>query len=374
MSIANKEILSITPYRQGKGAIENCPDPIKLSSNESCFGPSPAAIAAYHELANALHRYPDGSQVQLRQAIAATHGLDVDNIICGNGSEELLGLAIRTHIRPGDELLLSENHFIMCPIYGKSQGAQIALAAEKDFTIDVDSILSHLSAKTRIVIIANPNNPTGTYIPGSELRRLHKNLPANVLFIIDNAYCEYVKENDYADGMGLVEKHDNVMVTRTFSKIYGLAGLRIGWAYCKGEVLDVMQRLRTPFNANAAAMAAAAAAIKDVDYVNRIRDHNHEALTHIHTELPKIGLHVIRSVANFYLLNFNALEPYNARDAASFLESRGIIPRPAGQADSNMLRITVGLEHENNAVIAALTEYMQAGQAECGIGKAAINT
>jgi len=360
MPIANEEILTITPYQQGKGVIDNFSDPIKLSSNESAFGPSPRAIAAYRKLADTLYRYPDGSQTQLRQAIAEIHGLDAEQIICGNGSEELLGLAIRTHIHPGDELLLSENHFIMCPIYGKSQGAHIVLAPEKNFTIDVDAMLDHVSGKTRVVTIANPNNPTGTYIPEKELRRLHKHLPADVLLIIDNAYCEYVKEKDYAEGMDLLERHDNVMVTRTFSKIHGLAGLRIGWAYCKGEVLDAMQRIRTPFNANAAAMAAAAAAIKDIEHVKMVRDHNYRSLSHINTELTNIGLSVIPSVANFYLLNFKALGPYNATDAASFLESRGIIPRPAGAADSNMLRITVGLEHENHAVIKALTEYMNA--------------
>ncbi len=364
MSIANEEILRIKPYQQGKSVIEHFPDPIKLSSNESSFGPSLRAIAAYKAIAKELYRYPDGGQTELRQAIAATYGLDADKIICGNGSEELLGLAIRTHIHPGDELLLSENHFVMCPIYARAQGAQVVLAPEKDFTIDVDAMLGHVTEKTRIVTIANPNNPTGTYISEKALRRLHENLPAEVLFILDDAYCEYVKEADYSAGMELVEEYANVMVTRTFSKIHGLAGLRIGWAYCRGEVLDAMQRIRSPFNANAAAMAAATAAIQDVAHVEMVRDRNYAALRHTTKELAKIGLNVIPGVANFYLLNFKGpfkgVTPHNASDAAAFLESRGIIPRAAGCKDSKLLRITVGLESENNAVINALGDYMRA--------------
>ena len=358
MSIANEEILTIKPYQQGKSVIENFSNPIKLSSNESSFGPSPKAIEAYRALSNVLNRYPDGSQRQLKEAIAKVNTLDADKIVCGNGSEELLGLAIRTHIRPGDELLLSENHFVMCPIYGKAQGANVVMAPEKNFIIDVDAMLDRVTEKTRVVTIANPNNPTGTYIPGTELKRLHKNLSSDILFIIDNAYCEYVKEDDYEQGLDLVEQYDNVMVTRTFSKIYGLAGLRIGWAYCKGDVLDAMQRIRTPFNANSAAMAAAAAAIEDVDYVKMVRDHNYESLRRINSELSEIGLNVIPSVANFYLLDFDGLAPRNASDAASFLESKGIIPRPTGSSGSNILRITVGLDEENDAVITALREYM----------------
>ncbi len=258
---------SLQPYQQGKSALLGSQKPIKLSSNESAYGPSPKAIAAYHDAAASLCRYPDGSQRQLRQAIAETLDLDSERLVCGNGSEELIGLTIRAYAEPDDALLLSANHFIMCPVYGRLQGASIVLAAEQNFMMVVDNILAKISDKTRLVIIANPNNPTGTYLPASEVRRLHDNLPGDVLLLLDGAYAEYVTAGDYDAGTGLVEQYENVMITRTFSKIHALPALRIGWAYCPPAVAQNLNKIRTPFNANTAAMAAAAAAIKDTAWV-----------------------------------------------------------------------------------------------------------
>lgn len=210
-----------------------------------------------------------------------------------------------------------------------------------------------------MVILANPNNPTGTYVGSSELRRLHAALPANVLLLIDGAYAEYVTAADYEDGVRLVEHHENVVMTRSFSKIHGLAGLRIGWAYCPSHIIDVLQRIRTPFNANRAALAAAAAAVSDVDFVSQVQSKVAAAQASIRHELAALGIRVIPSETNFYLLDFAGMAGLSAREASAFLESRGVIPRPikSGRGE-NMLRITVGKDEENAAALAALREYL----------------
>jgi histidinol-phosphate aminotransferase len=353
------EILEISPYVQGKSAIPGQEEPIKLSSNESSFGPSPKAIEAYHSAAAALHRYPDGSQNPLRQAIADIHGLDIDKIICGNGSDELLDLIYRSYLSAGDEIILSTNHFVMCALYAKIQGAKIVLANEENYITLVDDVLDKITPKTRMVTLANPNNPTGTYLSTEQIRQIHAGLPSDVLFIIDGAYAEYVTHEDYDSGTDLVDEFDNVIVTRTFSKIYGLSALRIGWAYCPTSIIDILQRIRSPFNANGPAMAAAIEAVRDTDYIEKIQVHTAGWQQRIAKELGALGINVIPSSANFYLLNFNRSEGKSANEAASFLEAEGIIPRAVNAAaEEDILRITVGLDAENEAVISALTKYM----------------
>lgn len=347
---------AFAPYRQGKSAIPGRQQSIKLSSNEGSFGPSPKAVAAYQAAAANLHRYPDGSQAGLRKAIAKVHGLDADRIICGNGSEEVIGLLIRCFLGEGDELLLSQNHFMMCPIYGKGQGAEIVLAPERDFTVDIDAVLERITPRTRVISIANPNNPTGTYLPAPEVERLVRNVPARVLLIIDGAYAEYVERDDFDDGFAWVDRRANVVVTRSFSKIHGLAGIRIGWGYGPTAIIEVVNRLRTPFNANAPAMAAAAAAIADREHVEMSRVHTARWQERIAQALSALGLDVVPSVANFYLLDFNSVEGKTAVEAAAFLEAHGIIPRP-GSAD-RFLRITIGTDAENEAVLDTLTQYL----------------
>lgn len=353
------EIFNIAPYVQGKSRISGKENPIKLSSNESSIGPSPKAIEAFKAAADSLHRYPDGSQQQLKQAIAEVHQLDSQKIICGNGSDELLDFISRLYLRPGDELLLSENHFIMCRIYGLIQGAKIVLAPEKEYTTDVDGLLEKVSDKTRVVVLANPNNPTGTYLPAREIQRLHEGLPKDTLLLLDEAYAEYVTVDDYETGLRLVTQHDNIVVTRTFSKIYALSALRIGWAYCPDAVIDLLQRMRSPFNTNAPALAAAAAAVRDTGYVAKVREHNALWREKIIKALTDIGLKVIPSMTNFYLISFEDCPGKSAFNAAEFLESQGIIPRAVSTGDSeNILRITIGLEHENKAALEALAQYM----------------
>ena len=352
-------VMNLSSYVQGQSSIVGVENPIKLSSNESTYGPSPLAIQAYRECSAQLNRYPDGSQQKLREAIGKVHGLDADRIICGNGSEELILLVVRAYLRPGDEALLSENSFIMSNIHCIAQGAELVIAPEKSYRVDVDALLERVTQKTRFCTIANPNNPTGTYISDAEMRRLHAGLPNNCLLLIDNAYAEYVDRKDFASGAKLVDEFENVVMTRTFSKIYGLSGLRIGWAYCPLEIISVLQRIRTPFNTNGPALATAAVAVQDTEFTRRVKEHNTLSLQRISSELTQLGIEVIPSTTNFYLLRFDPQGGKSGSQAASFLQSRGIIPRPAGGSDA-FLRITVGLDHENNAVIEALTEYMAA--------------
>ena len=357
-------IAKITPYVAGKSSLPEIANPVRLASNESAFGPSPNAIAAYRAVETQLHRYPDAHQAELKRAIAEVHGLEEDRIVCGNGSDELIGLLTRAYVGRGDELLISENHFVMCPIYGMVQGAKIVMAPEKNFCIDVDAILDRVTPKTRMVSIANPNNPTGTYIPREDVDRLSASLPPDVLLVLDCAYAEYVTVPEYDPGVELVRNSANVVMTRTFSKMYGLAGLRIGWAYGPTAVIEIIQRIRSPFNTTSAGMAAAAAAVQDTAYIERIREHNARWLARISDELSELGLSVVPSVANFYLIDFRACPAGSARGAVAYLEQRGIIPRPVSTgAQEHVLRITVGLDEENEAVLAALRNYLSGAAA-----------
>lgn len=346
-------------YAQGQSELDGVPKPVKLSSNESEFGPSPKAIEAYRAESTRLHRYPDGAQSVLREALAEAYDIDPKQVICGNGSDELILLLTRAYAGPGDEVLISECGFEMCRIHALAQGADVVVAPEKDYVIDVDAILARVSEKTRLVPIANPNNPTGTFLPGSELQRLHDGLPEHTLLLIDSAYAEYVTAGEYESGIAMVGSADNVVMTRTFSKIYGLSGLRIGWAYCPVEVIDILQRIRTPFNTNRAALAAALAALQDKEYTAKVRSHNASWIARMSAELNSIGVKVVPSVANFILMIFPDGPGHDADAAAKYLQSQGIIPRPVNAGGpTNCLRITIGLDEHNEAVLKALREFM----------------
>jgi histidinol-phosphate aminotransferase len=347
-------ILAIAPYVGGEAKIAGHATPIRLASNESALGPSPKAVAAYTALAGELHRYPDGSAKDLRATLGRIHGLDPSRIVCGAGSDELIGLLTRAYAGPGDEVLYSRHGFLMYPISAKAAGATPIAVAEKDLTFDVDAILNRVNAKTKLVFIANPNNPTGTYISRTELARLHKGLPASVLLVIDAAYSEFVQRNDYDPGIELVNAAQNVVMARTFSKIYALASLRLGWAYCNLAVADVLNRVRNPFNVGAAAQAAGIAALEDVAAVDRAREHNDIWRPWFERELAAAGLTVVPSVANFVLARFGNDEKA-ADDAFAFLQSRNIIGRKVkAYGLPEYLRISIGTEAEMRAVAAAV--------------------
>ena len=356
----NPGICDIDPYVPGKSKLAGTGVVIKLSSNETPFGPSPKAIAAYQRAAGDLQLYPDGSSTELRQAIAARYGLNADHILCGAGSDELLNLLANAYLAPGDEAIYTKHGFLVYPIAIMANGATPVVADETDFTTDVDAILAKVSPKTKMVFIANPNNPTGTYIPFDEVHRLHQGLPKDVVLVLDGAYAEYVQANDYEAGIELVTKNSNVVMTRTFSKIYGLASLRIGWAYCPPMIADVLNRIRGPFNLSAPAIMAGAAAIKDEDFVDKARAHTMEWLERVTIACQELGLRVTPSVGNFVLIHFPNKPELSAHRADDFLLSKRIVLR---RVDSyhlpNALRMTIGSAQECSAVIDALQQFMQ---------------
>lgn len=350
-------VMDIAAYVPGRSAAAPGVKLWKLSSNETPLGASPEAIAAYQEAASSLEIYPDGSSHDLRNAIAKAHGLNADNIVCSNGSDELLGLLASIYLSPGDEGIFTEHGFLVYKIQIMAAGATPVVVPETELHADVDAILGAVTDKTKIVFLANPNNPTGTYLPDSEVRRLHAGLPSNVLLVLDAAYAEYVRRNDYASGIELVSQSDNVVMTRTFSKIHGLAALRVGWLYGPAHVVDAINRVRGPFNVNAAAIAAGAAAISDRSHVDKAIAHNEEWLPKLTDALESIGLHVTPSVGNFILINFP--DGKSAEAADEFLVKRGyVLRRVAAYGLPNALRMTIGSAEANQGVIAALTEFM----------------
>ena len=352
-------IMNIMPYVGGEAKLVGMDEVTKLSSNESAHGPSPDAVSAYGEFAKDMHRYPDGNCTELRKAIAQTFSLDADRIVCGSGSDEIISLLCQAYVGPGDEVLHTQHGFLMYPISAKVNGATPVAAPETDLTADVDALLAHVSDKTRVLFIANPNNPTGTYIPASEIQRLRDGLRDDVLMVIDAAYAEYVSREDYIDGAAMVEAHDNVVMTRTFSKIYGLGGMRLGWAYMPPEVLSVMCRVRGPFNVSMAAQVAGAGAVLDLAFTEKVRLHNDKWLPWTREKLLELGLRVTDSVGNFLLVCFGDDPDYGAKAADTFLKGEGIIVRHmAGYGLPECLRITVGTEEEMRAVVNCLARFL----------------
>ena len=358
-AVRENRLDTLSPYQQGKSGIDGQDTIIKLSSNESPHGPSPQSILAFQKASETFFRYPDGGQTDLRNAIGSTHDLPIDQIICGNGSDELISLIMRATLQPGDEVVISENSFVMAKIHAIAQGAKVKIAYEPDMRPDADAMLAQITDKTRIVVFASPNNPVGLYVSKKEMARLIAQVPKNILVIIDSAYGDYVEAEDYDAGTDFVTENENVVMTRTFSKMYGLAGLRIGWMYGPKTLVGNIQKIRTPFNANSAAMAAATAAVLDGEYTKYVRDYNNKWLKYLIAEIEKLGLIVPHSVANFYLILFPENGNIDATKAETFLLSKGIIPRTtAAGGPQNALRITVGLESENIAVLNALKELM----------------
>jgi histidinol-phosphate aminotransferase len=354
-------ILDISPYIGGEAKADGFARPIRLASNESALGPSPKAVAAYRALAGEIHRYPDGSAAELRAALGRHNGLDPARIVCGSGSDELIGLLLRAYAGAGDEVLYSRHGFLMYPIGAKSVGATPVAVPEHALTADVDGFLARVTEHTRIVFVANPNNPTGTYLSADEMARLHAGLPRGVVLAIDAAYAEFVNRNDYEPGIALVNRAENVVMLRTFSKIYALAGLRLGWAYCPPAIADVLNRIRGPFNVTAPALAAGVAAVEDVAALTRARAHNDRWLPWLSERLAALGLELTPSVGNFVLPRFPDEPRHNGAAAFAFLQSRGILTRQMGAYGlPQHLRITIGTGEEMEAVAAALADFMAA--------------
>ncbi|MGL5165480.1 MAG: histidinol-phosphate transaminase [Afipia sp.] len=352
-------ILDIAPYTPGKSGAGLSGRVFKLSANETPLGPSPKAIAAYKAAADHLEDYPEGTSRALRETIGRTFGLDPDRIICGAGSDELLNYLAHTYLGPGDEAIHTTHGFLVYPIATMGNGATNVIAPEKNYTADVDAILNAVTPRTKLVWLANPNNPTGTYVPFDEVKRLRAGLPPHVLLVIDAAYSEYVSKNDYEAGIEMVATTDNTVMTRTFSKIHGLASLRVGWMYGPANIIDAVNRIRGPFNVSTPASDAAIASLEDAEHQNKSRAHNDTWRAWLTDEVGKLGLEVTPSAANFILIHFPLEKGKTADDADAFLTKRGLILRALKNYKlPHALRMTVGTEEANRLVVAALAEFM----------------
>jgi histidinol-phosphate aminotransferase len=350
------QVMRIEAYMPGKSKAPLGVPLYKLSSNETPFGPSPRAVEAVQQLDH-FELYPDGRSTLLREAIAVKYGLDPDRVMCGAGSDELLSLLAYAYIGPGDEGLFSEHGFLVYKIAILAAGGTPVIAPETDLTANVDALLTRVTPRTKIVFLANPNNPTGTYLPFDEVKRLHAGLPPSTLLVLDAAYAEYVRRNDYAAGLELVATSSNVVMTRTFSKIYGLAALRLGWMVGPPEVMDAVNRIRGPFNVSSLAIAAGVAALQDEAHLAKALAHNEEWLPQFTSRIEALGLKVTPSVANFVLVHFPA---HQAAKADAFLTNRGVIVRRVDAYGlPDCLRVTIGSAEANEAFLNGLKAFMQ---------------
>jgi histidinol-phosphate aminotransferase len=358
--VPNPGILDIAPYTPGKSPV---PEPgrkvFKLSANETPFGPSPKAKEAYRNAVEHLEDYPEGSSRVLREAIGRTFGLDPDRIICGAGSDEILNLLAHTFLSHGDEAISTTHGFLVYPIATMANCAKNVIAAEKEFTADVDAILNAVTPKTKLVWLANPNNPTGTYLPFHEVKRLRAGLPSHVVLVLDAAYSDYVSRNDYEMGIEMVATTENTVMTHTFSKIHGLAALRIGWMFGCAHIVDAVNRIRGPFNVSTPAMYAAVAAIEDTAHQQMSKAHTETWRNWLTEEIGKLGLKVTPSVANFVLIHFPTEKGKTSDEADAFLTKRGLVLRALKNYKlPHALRMTVGTEEANRLVVDGLRDFM----------------
>lgn len=331
----------------------------KLASNENPLGASPRAKKVYADLAAKLELYPDGPGRELKAALAKKHGLDPARLVLGAGSDDVFLMLARAYLGPGDESINTRHAFAIYAILAQQQGAKVVEVGEDDFKADVDAILKAVTPKTKIVWLANPNNPTGTYLPYDEIKRLHAGLPPHVLLVLDGAYAEFVKKNDYASGIELASQSNNVIVTRTFSKLYGLAGLRVGWGYAPPHIIDAIERVRMPFNVNLPAQAAAIAALEDDAFNEQSLLHNERELPRLAAGLKALGLDVIDGVGNFVVAKFPETKGKTAAEALVYLKDRGVTVRGlGGYKMPNHLRISVGTTEANDVALKLLKEFL----------------
>jgi len=352
-------ILDVEAYVGGQSNAPAVERVFKLSSNETPFGPSANALAAGRDAVAEAGTYPEGSAQALREALAAFYRLDSERIVCGSGSGELLTLIANCYLRPKDEVVMSAHGFLLYKIAALSNSAVPVEIPEDDLKMDVDAVLAHVTGQTRLVYVANPNNPTGTYLSVDELKRLHAGLPTSALLVIDAAYAEYVGKNDYDSGFEMVEDFDNVVITRTFSKVYGLASLRVGWAYCPEHVAETLNRVRGPFNVNIVGQRAAIDALEDRAHIDRSVRHNESWRDWLTKNIRSLGLGVTESAANFVLIRFPNTPGKTAANADRYLTARGLILRNMEEYKlPDCLRLTVGTEEANLAVFEALSQFM----------------
>lgn len=347
-------IMEIDLYRGGASKIEGVAEPLKLSSNENPFGASPKAIKAVSEAASGLHRYPSTDHASLRTAIGEVHGLDPERLIVGVGSDELLTLLAMAYAGQGDEVLYPQHGFSMYRIFALAAGAMPVVVPESERRVDVDAILQRVTPATRLIYVANPANPTGTAVDTSILERVANHLPASCLLVLDGAYAEFFM--GYDGGVSLVNSYPNVVMTRTFSKLYGLGGLRVGWAYAAQDVIDVLNRVRGPFNLSTVALAGAEAGVRDRDFVDSCLTANADERVRLTGALRQIGIACDESHTNFVLARFENAGQAQAADAHLLTEGI-LVRRVAGYGFPEGLRITIGRPEDNHRVIAALSAF-----------------
>jgi histidinol-phosphate aminotransferase len=359
-------VLAIDPYVPGKSAAPRSDGGrvFKLSANETPLGPSPRAIEAARRAADNIAEYPQGSARVLRAAIGARHGLDPQRIIAGAGSDQILELLALAYVGPGDEGIYSQHGFLEYRIVILAAGGVPKVAPETNYVASVDALLAQVTERTKIVFLANPNNPTGTYLSDREIERLADALPPQTLLVLDAAYAEYVQAEDYEAGARLAGLRDNVVMTRTFSKIYGLAGLRLGWGYGPAHVIDALNRIRSPFNVSSLASAAGIAALEDRDHLDAAIAHNARWLPWLSEKIGALGLEVLPAVGNFIAIRFPDIEGRRAADADNFLTRRGLVLRAINAYGMpQFLRLTVGSEEANERVVAAIADFLRGADA-----------
>jgi len=345
--VAEKYVTGLSKFRDKVAKV-------KLSANESALGPSPKAIKEYLRLSKNFKRYPDSEGVNLRKIIAKKFKLDLNRIILGSGSDQILELICKVFLRKGDEVIVPKYSFLIYRLYSQMNGAKILYSKENNFTISVDDILKKVTKKTKIVFLANPNNPTSTYIDKKKLLFLRKKLRSNILLVVDDAYYEYVKQKDYSSGLQLFSSFKNVIVTRTFSKIYGLAGLRVGWGYGSKEIINSLNQYKPPFNINSPALSAAEAAIKDNAWLKKEIKHVNKWNDKFYKEFKKLNIATNKSFTNFLLINFNKIKK-NSSIIFKLLASAGILVRKMDNYGiKNSLRVTIGKNDENKKLILKL--------------------
>jgi len=351
--------LKVERYIGGLSQFKKIDNPIKLSANESALGPSPKAIQAFENEKDKIFKYPESDSNSLREVLSEKFNIDPKRIICGSGSDQIFDLTCNLFLEPGDEVIVTEFGFIMHRIYASLHKAKVVLAKEKNFKASVDEILKKVTNKTKIVFIANPNNPTGTYLTKNEMLNLRKKLRSNILMVVDDAYFEFLNLDDFTSGLDLFKGTANVLVTRTFSKIYGMAGLRLGWGYCSKEIIDAMYQIKPPFNVNRAALAAGVEAIKDNEWTKRAIEHNTLWAKKIFSILEENKIVVNKPTANFFLLNFDKTK-INSDEAFEKLAKERLILRKMTQYKiPNSLRLTIGNEQANEHFIQTIKSILK---------------
>ncbi len=346
-------------YVGGLSQFKKIENPIKLSANESALGASPKAIKTFEKEKNKVFKYPEDDSNSLREVLSNEFKIDSKRIICGSGSDQIFDLTCRLFLNPGDEVIVTEFGFIMYKIYASLSKAKVLLAKEKNFKASVEEIIKKVSKKTKIVFVANPNNPTGTYLSKNEMLDLRKKLRSDILLVVDDAYFEFMNSDNFSSGLDLFKDSANVLVTRTFSKIYGLAGLRLGWGYASKEIIESMYKIKPPFNVNRSALAAGIEAIKDREWTNRAIDHNTLWAKKIFSALKECNIKTNEPGANFFLMNFNEAK-INSDEAFEKLAANKLIVRKMTQYNiSNSLRLTIGNKEANESLIKSMRSILK---------------